>query len=66
MGEKNDLINFAKRELMANVILELQQYKQKPYNLTAVSRIALLFTELPHKESEELYQISLIREPRQK
>ena len=58
------LINFGKRELFGNVILELQQYQQKPYNLQSVSRIASLLTDLPAKDGEELYNISLIREPR--
>ncbi len=62
---KNKLINFTKRELVSNVILELQQYKQKPYNLTTVSRIASLFAELPHKNTDDLYDLSLQREPRQ-
>jgi len=51
---------------VANVIYELQQYKQKPYNLTAVSRISMLFSDLPSKNPEELWTISLQREPRER
>eukprot|EP00005_Dracoamoeba_jomungandri_P012234 CAMPEP_0174267954 /NCGR_PEP_ID=MMETSP0439-20130205/35551_1 /TAXON_ID=0 /ORGANISM="Stereomyxa ramosa, Strain Chinc5" /LENGTH=1811 /DNA_ID=CAMNT_0015355801 /DNA_START=40 /DNA_END=5472 /DNA_ORIENTATION=+ len=41
------LINFEKRELLAGVILELKNYKQRPYNLKQVSRLSKLLTDLP-------------------
>lgn len=58
------LINVTKRELVAQGIRELQTFQMQPYNLLEVPRIAALFVELPVKIDEELYQLSLVREPR--
>lgn len=58
------LINFSKRELVAGVIREIQQYQRQPYNLQEVPRIAELFRNLPRKSDDELYNLSLKREPR--
>jgi hypothetical protein len=59
-----DLINFSKRELVASAIRELQQYQQQAYNLLEVPRISALFVNLPTKSDDELYNLSLKREPR--
>lgn len=61
-----DLINYAKRKLVYNVIQEVQQYQQKPYNLQPVYQIQALI-EQGFKEvldDENLYQLSLQREKR--
>lgn len=59
------LINFAKREMVSKVIIELQLYQQTPYNLTVIPKITSLLKRLPVKAEKELYQLSLVREPRQ-
>ncbi len=52
------------RELVACAIRELQQYQQQAYNLLEVPRISALFVNLPTKSDDELYNLSLKREPR--
>lgn len=63
------LINFKKCRLTAAVITELQQYQQKPYNLTQVQPV-FEFLEESQKEAakfdeKKLYELSLESEPRQ-
>lgn len=62
------LINFKKCRLIASVISEIQQYQQKPYNLTAVQPIfEFMQSSLPAKENytdKALYELSLAAEPR--
>lgn len=60
-----NLINFQKREMVSKVIIELQVYQQTPYNLTVIPKISSLLKRLPVKTEKELYQLSLLREPRQ-
>jgi len=60
----SELINFQKRELVSKVIIELQTYQHTPYNLTVVPKIASLLKRLPTKTEKELYQLSLVLEPR--
>ena len=61
------LINFSKRTLESEIIIEIQQYQDVVYNLKADDDVALLLSLLPaSKDSDEkkLYQLSLKREPR--
>lgn len=60
------LVNFEKMRMLCNVILELQQYQQQPYNLTRIPELAdMVQKELSATASEEtIYQKSLLREPR--
>lgn len=58
------LINFAKRKMVYNVISLIQQYQQKSYNLQPVHQIAQFLTKLPAMDEQELYLLSLKREPR--
>ena len=69
--EMNGLINMFKRSLVSNVIMEVQQYQQQPYNLQTVVQIQDLFNTWPsftHLQREELtkamYADSLRYEPR--
>lgn len=49
---------------MCKVILEIVDYQQQPYNLKALGKIQALFKKLPTKPDKELYELSLVREPR--
>src|SRR4051812_12059906 len=58
------LINFSKRKKMANVIREIQQYQNIPYVFEPVERIQKWLKEAAIGEENELYRLSLAREPR--
>jgi len=61
------LINFKKCRLVASVILEIQQYQQKPYNLQgATSLEEWIFKDQLENQLDEkqLYDSSLLAEPR--
>lgn len=61
----NGLINYRKRELVYNVIQEIQQYQQTGYEYELVDNIAHFLTELPICDNDDdLYKLSLAREPR--
>lgn len=60
----NGLINFAKRRLVGNVIENIRTLQQTNYNLVVVPQLRELLCELAPHDSEELYQLSLLREPR--
>ena len=62
---KNSLINFGKRELVYNILREIQDYQQTPYKTPLVDNIASFLDQLPHIHSEnDMYDLSLLREPR--
>jgi len=65
----NGLINFKKCRLTASVIVEIQQYQQKPYNLNAVPVLIDYLTKEQEEaqafDDKKLYDESLIAEPRQ-
>jgi len=61
---KDGLINFNKRSQLYNVIAQIQQYQIVAYNFKTEKYLISFLTELPHNNEEELYQISLVREPR--
>lgn len=59
------LINFSKRKLVYNVILEIQQYQQTAYNLQPVEQIQTFLRKFPNNlDDSELWKMSLKREPR--
>ena len=57
------LVNYRKRELVYSVIREIQQYQQASYTFELVN-IAHFLTELPSNDENSLYDLSLLREPR--
>ncbi|KAL6078080.1 Ras guanine nucleotide exchange factor, variant 2 [Balamuthia mandrillaris] len=61
-----DLINFKKRELIYDVISEVQQYQQTEYSFTVDAGVVAFLKNLPMEEMEEndMYNLSLKREPR--
>ena len=58
------LINFEKRRLVCKVITQLQSYQQNAYNLEAVPRIIQVLSKPINETDDNLYQLSLEREPR--
>jgi hypothetical protein len=59
-----ELINFGKRELICNIIREMQLNQQPAYTFPVVEPIHTFLTELPYAGEKELYELSLLREPR--
>ncbi|EFA76205.1 Ras guanine nucleotide exchange factor [Heterostelium album PN500] len=59
------MINFQKRELICRVITEVQTFQQTKYDYPIVEPIHTLLLELPSSSDNELYQLSLLREPRE-
>eukprot|EP01132_Coremiostelium_polycephalum_P007683 gene7683-9451_t len=62
---ENGFINFFKCRMVAEVIKEIQQYQQQPYNLISVPEVTS--TLLNHKivSESECFKLSLIAEPRE-
>eukprot|EP01126_Amoeba_proteus_P058114 TRINITY_DN7461_c0_g1_i3.p1 TRINITY_DN7461_c0_g1~~TRINITY_DN7461_c0_g1_i3.p1 ORF type:complete len:313 (-),score=49.50 TRINITY_DN7461_c0_g1_i3:249-1187(-) len=61
---KKGLINFSKRRLLYKVIEEIQQKQAVCYNFSTQSQILTYLEELPHEGDDQLYRLSLQREPR--
>lgn len=61
----NVFIHFAKFRMVADVIHDIQNYQQKPYNLRRVEPIQQLLANLPTATDHELFDLSLVAEPRQ-
>jgi hypothetical protein len=60
----NGQVNFTKHRMVANVIQELGQYQQTPYNLVRVDAIRLFLDTLDPLSEQKQYQLSLKHEPR--
>ena len=61
----SNLINFRKRELVSDVILEIQMYQPLAHRFQPNPLMMHLLNQLPHHvDNEKLYQLSLLREPR--
>lgn len=60
----DNLINLGKRELIYRVIEEVNQYQVTPYQIQANEPIHTFLRELPHLEEKDLFDLSLVREPR--
>lgn len=58
------LINFEKRSLVFNALQEIMTYQQVPYNIRVIPKITSLLKKLPTKTDKELWELSLVREPR--
>lgn len=58
------LINFHKRRLVHRVLQELEQNQDTPYNITQDPRLIFILSKLTFADDNELYNLSLIREPR--
>jgi hypothetical protein len=60
----NNLINFRKRQLVFDVIAEIQLHQQLPYNIKPNEKLIPLLKNLTSSKEDQLYQMSLLREPR--
>ena len=61
-----EMINFVKCRQLAVVIQDIQQYQQKSYSFHQVPVIYNYLQTLEHRSNDELYQLSLELEPREK
>jgi len=57
-------INWNKRELTYKVLSDVALYQQTPFTFPAVEPIRTFLSELPSIHEKELYELSLLREPR--
>jgi len=63
---KNDLVNYSKRELINNVIMEIRLHQQLPYQIAPIEPLRSFLEALPCTEDKDwLYELSQIREPRE-
>jgi len=66
----NGFVNFKKCRLVAGVIMEIQVYQMKPYNLTSVPQLQEFLDksieEVQTLDDKGLYELSLLAEPRAK
>ncbi|KAH3743878.1 Ras guanine nucleotide exchange factor [Pelomyxa schiedti] len=58
------LINFRKRQLVYNIISEIQLYQQKPYEFKPNMQILRLMHNIPMVSEADMWSLSLKREPR--
>jgi len=58
------IINFSKRELVYRVIEEIKQYQQTGYDFKALEPIHTFLAQLPNLNEKDLFELSLVREPR--
>lgn len=67
LKSNNQLINFSKQTKTAEVIREIQQYQNQPYNLNPVKEISDYILKCLDETVDEatLYDMSLILEPRE-
>jgi len=68
LKSNNQLINFSKQTKTAEVIREIQQYQNQPYNLSPVKEISEYILKCLNDTVDEtaLYDMSLILEPRER
>ena len=62
------LVNFAKRQMAADLISEIQQYQATPYNFTPIPQISkIVVQQLEESDSApDAFPISLKLEPRER
>ena len=63
------LINFFKRSLSAEILRDIQQYQSQPYNLAkckVVYDFLISGLDATDKRRDDVYEISLLLEPREK
>lgn len=58
-------IFFAKRLRVSRVLEQIEHYQSSPYNLVPCEPVFSYLQELPGLDDDALYQLSLIREPRE-
>jgi hypothetical protein len=58
------LINFHKRRLVHRVLQDIEQYQDTAFNIPPDPRLAFILGKLSFVDDNELYNLSLLREPR--
>jgi hypothetical protein len=58
------LINFHKRRLVHRVLQDIEQYQDTPFNFPIDTRLSFVLGKLSFIDDNELYNLSLLREPR--
>eukprot|EP01114_Cavostelium_apophysatum_P011471 TRINITY_DN2574_c0_g1_i1.p1 TRINITY_DN2574_c0_g1~~TRINITY_DN2574_c0_g1_i1.p1 ORF type:complete len:785 (-),score=212.30 TRINITY_DN2574_c0_g1_i1:43-2397(-) len=66
LQDNKNLINFAKRELICKLVMDFQLNQHPTYNIQPSEPVYTLIAEMPFTEDKELYDLSLIREPRER
>jgi len=61
-----DLINFTKMRMIAKVIEEIQSYQSEAYSIKPNATIQQYLIKVEPINDKELFELSLLREPRQK
>ena len=64
VDEAGTVVNFEKCGLTAAVMADLRHFQRVPYNFEPVETIQKMLASFPHFTDEELYGLSLSREPR--
>ncbi|EFA76027.1 Ras guanine nucleotide exchange factor [Heterostelium album PN500] len=62
---ENGFVNFFKCRMVAEVIKEIQQYQQQPYNLAPVPEIATYLQTHKNVSESDCFKLSLTAEPRE-
>jgi len=57
-------MNFVKQKYIYNIVSTVQRYQKFPYNLAIVQPIQNLYDSSPKNGNQELFDLSLLREPR--
>ena len=57
-------VNFVKRKMVAEVIEEVRQYQQSPYNVMPIDAILTFIDSASIMDEKDRYEVSLKREPR--
>jgi len=64
MQSNHNIINWSKREMISKILQEIKLKQQSTFTFPVVEPINSFLTELPFLEEKELYDLSLLREPR--
>ena len=60
----NGFVNFTKRKMVGDQLLELLQYQQKRFNLFKIDKMIDFFDTFPLLSENDQYATSLLHEPR--
>jgi len=61
---ENGYVNFEKCTMVANAILNMKQFQDSPYNLAPIERVQQWISTWESKTEKEIFDLSLIAEPR--
>jgi len=61
---RDGMINFQKQQLVSKILTEIEHRQQSKYSLKPSQPLLSYLSDLPHLETNDLYTLSMIREPR--